>query len=363
MEEKKSPLSILQENDLVYFPGLVAKGHYQLQKNLSSSLFGIIKVAKDIKQDRLVCIKISLLNSLLKKRTLRHGAYVQESISNETLTLKTITSSFPQETFFTHLIDTFEDTMFHYLVTEYIESGDLFEFIVKQTIEEKEEKEKKIAYFTEEETRQLMFPFLKGILKLHEMGIAHRDISLENILIDVSSNSSSPQKRLVLCDFGVAWTCNKIKTADSNSNTITFNEIYKGDLKEARPGKTDYSSIELLLLNEYNVFLNDMYGIGVVLFTMLTGLPPYNLISKEGTIPEFPWTQRCFENNAWFQGMISGKWITSDSFRNNPLAQKKYGHLSEDALDILKNLICFEERRFTVHQLLQHPFFYDCKFT
>ena len=119
-----------------------------------------------------------------------------------------------------------------YLILEYAEKGSLFNYI----------------YFPEgklEERfcKRIFYKILRGIQSLHEANICHRDIKLQNILLD---NEYNPK----LCDFGLA---------SLNSN----------ELKEFL-GTRDHAAPEILCKEPYNGFKIDIFSLGVTLFRLVT---------------------------------------------------------------------------------------------
>lgn len=98
---------------------------------------------------------------------------------------------------------------------------------------------------------------MKGIGYLHLNGVIHRDIKPENIIISGGV--------LKICDFG--WSA------------ITYSE------RKTFCGTLDYLSPEVANGEKYDVKI-DSWSVGVLLFEMLTGLPPYEAI--RGTCDKKP---------------------------------------------------------------------------
>ncbi|KAF1318812.1 Serine/threonine protein kinase, partial [Globisporangium splendens] len=85
-----------------------------------------------------------------------------------------------------------------------------------------------------------------GVSFMHSNGIAHRDLSLENVLL----HDNVPK----LCDFGLSTECDRM-------------------CKE-RVGKAYYMAPEVVTLDdEYDPAAADMWSLGIMLFIMLTGSP------------------------------------------------------------------------------------------
>ena len=94
---------------------------------------------------------------------------------------------------------------------------------------------------------------MRGLQYLHGKGFAHRDIKLENILVDVNYN-------LKICDFGLACPIEG-STGDGFSNRAV--------------GTISYMAPELILGSKYQGIVADMFALGVVFFMMYAGQAPF----------------------------------------------------------------------------------------
>jgi serine/threonine protein kinase len=99
---------------------------------------------------------------------------------------------------------------------------------------------------------------LNGLLHLQELGIGHRDMSLENMLFDGVD-------RFVIIDFGM---CLRLK---KDPTTGKFHDL----LDRGFCGKRNYIAPEVMRKDaQFNPMLCDIWAAGVILFIALTGLPP-----------------------------------------------------------------------------------------
>ena len=127
-----------------------------------------------------------------------------------------------------------------YLIMEYIEGGDLCDYISKNLCLD----EKTSCHFF----RQL----ISVIEYLFDMGITHRDIKPENILLDAS------QKNIKVIDFGLSNYC-----ADT-------------ELLKSACGSPCFASPEMLSGLPYNGITTDIWSSGIVLYSMLVGTLPFD---------------------------------------------------------------------------------------
>ena len=117
--------------------------------------------------------------------------------------------------------------------------------------------------------------FLQGLTHLQKAGVCHRDMSLENILVDEYKTS-------VVIDLGM---CLKIPYDDGMNDGVA--DISAGTLRRLiKPlipcGKPNYISPEVLKSQEpFDGFAIDLWASGVILFIMLVGLPPWEFAREE----------------------------------------------------------------------------------
>ncbi|AQK47461.1 Serine/threonine-protein kinase SRK2A [Zea mays] len=123
---------------------------------------------------------------------------------------------------------------------EYAAGGELFERICDA------------GRFHEDEARYFFQQLVCGVSFCHAMNICHRDLKLENTLLD-----GSPAPRLKICDFGYS----------------------KSSVLHSRPkstvGTPAYIAPEVLSRREYDGKHADVWSCGVTLYVMLVGAYPF----------------------------------------------------------------------------------------
>jgi serine/threonine protein kinase len=96
---------------------------------------------------------------------------------------------------------------------------------------------------------------LQGLAAVHQVGVLHRDLKPANLMLEPSPG---PTERVVLIDFGFA--------ALEGAAKLTLQGVVVGSLTYIAPER---------LRGELPDRRSDLYGIGVILFEMLHGAPPF----------------------------------------------------------------------------------------
>lgn len=129
----------------------------------------------------------------------------------------------------------YEDSTKLYIVMEYCSKGDLSELI-------------KVSLMNESEVKKLFLNIVSALKYLHEKEIMHRDVKPKNIL--VADNDT-----LKITDFG-------------------FAKYIHHDLSQTICGSPLYMAPELLNSTPYSSN-SDLWSVGIVLYEMIAGEPPY----------------------------------------------------------------------------------------
>ncbi|KAJ3259655.1 hypothetical protein HK103_001916 [Boothiomyces macroporosus] len=135
-----------------------------------------------------------------------------------------------------NMLHFFYDDFFYFLITEYTDSTDLFEYIESSNL-------------AENSIKRIYKQVLEAIGIIHSMDIVHRDLKDENILIDKNEN-------IQLIDFGSSAYC----------SSGPFTTFY---------GTSLYSPPETLLGHPYEGKPQDMWQLGILLYAMIYKDTPF----------------------------------------------------------------------------------------
>lgn len=162
------------------------------------------------------------------------------------------------------LLGVFRDETVTYVVTSLATEGELFAWCQR-------------APAPGREREALMMPLVAQVLsavqRLHEHGIAHRDLSLENILL---TRTDAGGLEVKLIDFGMGGA----------------ERMCLGG--RADIGKPSYQAPEMHLGGRYDAFLADAFALGVVIFTMAAREYPW-AATKRGKCERY----QCFHFHGW----------------------------------------------------------------
>ncbi|KAF6198530.1 hypothetical protein GE061_008278 [Apolygus lucorum] len=138
-----------------------------------------------------------------------------------------------------HIYEVFENRDKMVLVMEYAAGGELYDYLSKQKVLE------------ESEARRIFRQIAMAVYYCHKHQICHRDLKLENILLDEQGNAK-------IADFGLS------NVFDSNRLLSTF------------CGSPLYASPEIVKGIPYHGPEVDCWSLGVLLYTLVYGAMPFD---------------------------------------------------------------------------------------
>ncbi|KAK3335302.1 hypothetical protein B0T19DRAFT_4366 [Cercophora scortea] len=237
-------------------------GEYILGNTIGEGEFGKVKLGW--KQEGGVQVAIKLI----KKDQLGSNPSRMQKIMREVSILKSLTHPNIVQ------LHKMEESERHYgIVLEYASGGELFDYILNH------------RYLKDNAARRLFAQLVSGVGYLHKKGIVHRDLKLENLLLDRNRN-------IIITDFGFANTFDpheelsedeELNLSDrefvkrSGLDKVKQNGHRKGDLMQTSCGSPCYAAPELVVSDSlYTGRKVDVWSCGVILYAMLAGYLPFD---------------------------------------------------------------------------------------
>jgi len=220
-----------RKNNYSVSPGSVKYkkiGNYILLSTIGSGTFSTVKLGIHLPTQQKVAIKILDKNKIKDENDIKR-------ISREIHILSKL-----YHPNIAQLYETIPSENHIYIIMEYIEGHDLFQYIFSLT------------RLTELKASKLFRQLISCLEYIHTLGIVHRDIKPENILLNKKKTN------IKLVDFGLS------------------NSYKHGSLLKTACGSPCYASPEMISGKEYDPLYSDLWSCGVVLYCMLVGKLPFD---------------------------------------------------------------------------------------
>ncbi|RMZ86198.1 hypothetical protein DV737_g190, partial [Chaetothyriales sp. CBS 132003] len=224
-------------------------GPWQLGKTLGKGATGRVRLAKHCLTGQVAAVKIVSKKSAAMVQSASMARMDKDSgipinaagrrtmpfgIEREVVIMKLI-----EHPNVINLYDVWENRGELYLVLEYVQGGELFDYVSSN------------GALPEEEAVRLFRQIIAGLSHCHRYNICHRDLKPENILLDADRN-------VKLADFGMA----ALQPRDKWLNTSC--------------GSPHYAAPEVILGHQYRGDKADIWSVGIILFAMLNGFLPFD---------------------------------------------------------------------------------------
>ncbi|GAB1604855.1 testis-specific serine/threonine-protein kinase 3-like [Argonauta hians] len=239
---------------------ILSNHNYSLIKSLGSGSYSKVKLAERFNSNSVhVAVKIVNLSKApndFLKRFLPREMEIWPKLEHKNII---------------RFIDSFEDSGYVYMILEYASNGDMLTHI------------QKYGPISEVLSRGIANQICQATKYLHDLGIAHRDLKLENLLLDKHNT-------IKITDFSFAKICSK----SNMSRTFC--------------GSKSYASPEILSGEPYDPYKADVWAIAAIMYIICTGKMPFNenrgvkKILEEQRNLAFPWFR--FQLSEQFQNLI-----------------------------------------------------------
>ncbi|GIQ87685.1 calcium/calmodulin-dependent/calcium-dependent protein kinase, partial [Kipferlia bialata] len=255
---------------------------YDITHSLGKGSFATVKYATRKADEMPVAIKI------IKKAAMKDSL---SSLAREVSILKAC-----NHIGIIKLFELYESKSKVYLVMELATGGELFDKIVAR------------GHYSEEDARETMQQVVSAISYLHGRDIVHRDLKPENLLLEDDSRDA-PVK---VADFGLGYM------------------LSDGECLATCCGTAGYTAPEVLLSEPYGTE-PDIYSLGVILYVLLVGFPPFDDRDMEKMVAD----------------VVRGKWGFPAPYWND---------ISDEAKDLVKRMMERDPRkRINAVDVMKHP--------
>ena len=261
---------------------------YIIGRKIGAGSYGTVYEATNIVFKSKVAMKMIIKHENMKPTLIKNEIDILKKLSHPNIV---------------KIYEFYESTNCFYLINEFCDQGELYNYINKSTL-------------NEQQLSIIFYQVFSGLCYLHENNILHRDIKPENILISKKEkdlNTNEEYFWIKIIDFGTA----KI--------------FEKGEKEKKIVGSAYYIAPEVLDQN-YNEKC-DTWSVGVILYMFLVGRAPFDGYNNEEIINSIR---------------------TKNYDENNP---KLLEH-SAEVRDLINNLLNKNtEKRFSAKEALNHGWF------
>ncbi|XP_039278772.1 ribosomal protein S6 kinase alpha-5 [Nilaparvata lugens] len=197
-----------------------------------------------------------------------------------------------------NLHNVYYDEVHTYLVLELLSGGELLERIRRKN------------RFTESEASRIMRQLVSAVSFMHSRGVVHRDLKPENLLF----TDDSPTADIKVVDFGFA----QLKKEGVSLHTPCFT--------------LHYAAPEVLSQAENGYDENcDLWSLGVILYTMLSGRAPFHARSRDDSaaavMARIKGGAFSFQADAWSSVSHEAKVLTKGLLTVDPVQRLRMGDL------------------------------------
>lgn len=208
----------------------VLQGKYEMGRLLGHGNFAKVYVARDIKSNRNVAMKV-----VGKEMVVKVG--MVEQVKREISLMKMV--KHPNVVEIYEVMATKSNI---YIAMELVQGGELFTKIIRD------------GRIKEDDARVYFRQLISAVDYCHSRGVYHRDLKPENLLLDLNGN-------LKIADFGFSAFADDHLRADGLLHTTC--------------GTPAYVAPEILLNKGYDGAKTDIWSCGVILYVLLAGKLPF----------------------------------------------------------------------------------------
>ena len=202
-----------------------------MMRDLGEGTFGKVKLGIHVRTKKKVAIKIletRKIAMMSDRGRVKREIKILKEVKHENII---------------QLFEIIETSFAIYMIMEYAEGGELFDYIVNK------------GRLSEKEAAFFYYQLIEGISFLHDQKIAHRDLKPENLLLDKD--------------------CKTIKIVDFGLSNIYVDDDGKDILLSTACGSPCYAAPEMVEGSKYVGYTVDVWSSGITLYAMICGYLPF----------------------------------------------------------------------------------------
>jgi len=192
---------------------------------------------------------------------------------------------------------------------------------------------------------------VKATYDMHQMGIAHRDIKLENVVCDEDGNTKC-------IDFGVAYRFGIWEKDDMYCRDCVGTAPYMSPecFVAGKKKRAADCRLNIKQTDKYSAKANDVWCLGVMLFCMLVQEMPYQQVSV---------VDPCFTS------VSRGLYLLSEDKRKqrlhrNPIMKmlqqkKRHMMITDSVIDLFYRIFVPEDQRICLEAIFDHPWVQEAR--
>ncbi|CAH8365700.1 unnamed protein product [Eruca vesicaria subsp. sativa] len=209
--------------------GTILMDKYEIGKLLGQGSFAKVYLARNIKNGENVAIKVIDKEKIVKSGMAGH-------IKREISILRRV-----RHPYIVHLLEVMATKTKIYIVMEYVRGGELYEKVARGRLRESTAR----RYFQQ---------LISSVSFCHSRGVYHRDLKLENLLLDDEGN-------VKVSDFGLS---------------VVSDQLLQDRICQTFCGTPEYLAPEVLTRKGYDAAKADVWSCGVILFVLMAGYLPFD---------------------------------------------------------------------------------------
>jgi serine/threonine protein kinase len=278
----------------------ILDGQYILEDEIGDGGTANVYKAKDFFSNKYYAVKIFKEYSDTFEKEILFNQQILQSKNHCHFFIKFISSSLHG----TLDKDGFKETKC-YILYELASKGDLFNYVFSNE-----------TGLNEKNCKIISYKILKALQALHEIGILHRDIKLQNILLD------GERYDIKIGDFGFS---------------SFIKEENESNFKNEIVGTDEYMPPEVYLKLNYSGVKSDIYSTGILLFNLLKCLTPFPIDKKTKKIKFYSFFYHKKEEQYW------------------EMLEREDLKFSPEFKDLFEKMVSFNPRkRPTIEEILNH---------